>query len=92
METTLLNNLVKLFSIEDIEKHLVYSYIKSNSIEIGTDNFISQYLEGFSPVPKLINEITKIGITSIDEMSIAMELLIPAKDKKVNGAFLLLLT
>ena len=87
METTLLNNLVKLFSIEDIEKHLVYSYIKSNSIEIGRDNFISQYLDGFSPLPKLINEMTKIGITSIDEMSIAMELLIPTKDKKVNGAF-----
>lgn len=92
METTLLNNLVKLFSIEDIEKHLVYSYIKSNSIEIGRDNFISQYLDGFSPLPKLINEMTKIGITSIDEMSIAMELLIPTKDKKVNGAFLPQLT
>lgn len=91
MKTILLNNLVKCFSIEDIEKHLVYSYIKSNSLKIGTDDFISQYLDGFSPLPKLINEVTKIGITSIDEISIAMELLIPAKDKKVNGAFLLLL-
>ena len=87
MKTILLNNLVKCFSIEDIEKHLVYSYIKSNSLKIGTDDFISQYLDGFSPLPKLINEVTKIGITSIDEISIAMELLIPAKDKKVNGAF-----
>lgn len=87
METSLLNNLVKSFSIEDIEKHLVYSYIKSNSIEIGTDNFISQYLDGFNPLPKLTNEINKIEVASIDEMSIAMELLIPAEDKKVNGAF-----
>ncbi|MGP1436085.1 MAG: HsdM family class I SAM-dependent methyltransferase [Phocaeicola sp.] len=87
METLILNNLIKSFSIEDIEKHLVYSYIKSNSIEIGTDNFISQYLDGFTPCPKLTNEIDKIEIASIDDMSIAMELLIPTEDKKVNGAF-----
>ena len=86
METLVLNNLVKSFSIEDIEKHLVYSYIKSNSIEIGKDNFISQYLEGFNPCSKLINEINKIEIASIDDMSIAMELLIPAEEKKINGA------
>lgn len=87
METLILNNLIKSFSIEDIEKHLVYSYIKSNSIEIGTDNFISQYLDGFTPCSKLTNEIDKIEIASIDDMSIAMELLIPTEDKKVNGAF-----
>lgn len=87
METSLLNKLVKSFSIKDIEKHLVFSYVKRNSIDIGRDNFISQYLDGFKPLPRLMHEINKIGIISIDEMSVAMELLIPAADKKVNGAF-----
>ena len=87
METSLLNNLIKSFSIKDIEKHLVFSYVKRNSIDIGRDNFISQYLDGFKPLPRLMHEINKIGIISIDEMSVAMELLIPAADKKVNGAF-----
>lgn len=87
METSLLNSLVKSFSIENIEKHMVYSYIKSNSIEIGINDFISHYIEGFNPDAQLLKGINKIGITSIEEMSIAMELLIPAEDKKVNGAF-----
>ncbi len=66
---------------------MVYSYISNNSIEVGMNSFICQYLADFRPSSKLLEEVSGIGINSIDEMSIAMELLIPTEDKKVNGAF-----
>lgn len=87
MVSALLNSLIKSFSIADIEKNMIYSYIQNNSIKIEEDCFVDQYLEGFKPSPILLQEINKIGIVTIDDISIAMELLIPTKDKKVNGAF-----
>lgn len=87
MKTALLNSLIKLFSIEDIERHMVYSYVRNNSLIIEDGSFIGQYLEDFELSPILLNEINKIGIITIDDISIAMELLIPSTDKKVNGAF-----
>lgn len=87
METALLNSLLKSFSIEAIEKHMVYFYVKNNSLKIEEDCFIGQYLMDFKPSSRLLEEINRINITSIDDISIAMELLIPSEDKKVNGAF-----
>lgn len=87
MITASLNSLVKSFSIIDIEKHMVYSYIKNNSIKVERDCYISLYLKNFEPSSILLEEINKMGIITIDDISVAMELLIPSKDKKVNGAF-----
>lgn len=87
MDTTKLNQLTKDFSIEEIEKHIVYGYLKDNNINFINSHYVHNYLEGFEPKENLSRGVASIGISSIEEMASAMELLIPTEDKKVNGAF-----
>lgn len=87
MDTSKLSQLIKDFSIEQIEKHIVYRYLIDNKVNATESTFVSQYLEGFQPDNKLSKGVECIGISSIEEMASAMELLIPSEDKKVNGAF-----
>lgn len=87
MDTLKLNQLIKDFSIEEIEKHIVHYYIMNNKIDYAGNQFLCQYLNGFQPIAKIQKDVSIIGILTIEEMANAMELLIPSVDKKVNGAF-----
>lgn len=82
MDTSKLSQLIKDFSIEQIEKHIVYRYLIDNKVNATDSTFVSQYLEGFLPDDKLSKGVECIGISSIEEMASAMELLIPSEDKK----------
>ncbi|MDE5787578.1 MAG: SAM-dependent methyltransferase [Bacteroidaceae bacterium] len=87
MDTTKLNQLTKDFSIEEIEKHIVFDYLTDNNINFINSQYVNNYLDGFKPKDNLLRGIASIGISSIEEMASVMELLIPFEDKKVNGAF-----
>ena len=87
MDTLKLNQLIKDFPMEEIERHIVHYYIMSNKIDFTANRFLCQYLDGFQPNAKIQKEVSTIGILTIEEMANAMELLIPSADKKVNGAF-----
>lgn len=87
MDTSKLNQLIKNFPIEEIEKHIVHCYLMNNKIDYANCQFICQYLVGFQPNAKLPEMIADVGLITIEEMASAMELLIPSDDKKVNGAF-----
>lgn len=87
MDTTKLCQLIKDFSIEEIEKHIVYRYLIDNNVNIMNSLCVSHYLNEFQPKDCLLRRVASIGISSIEEMASAMELLIPSEDKKVNGAF-----
>ena len=87
MDTLKLNQLIKDFPMEEIERHIVHYYIMSNKIDFAANRFLCQYLDGFQPNAKIQKDVSTIGILTIEEMANAMELLIPSADKKVNGAF-----
>lgn len=87
MDTTRLTQLIKDFSIEEIEKHIVYCYLIGKNISIASAHLVSNYFDEFTPKDPLLKGVVSIGISSIEEMASAMELLIPSEDKKVNGAF-----
>lgn len=87
MERTALQKIVKCFDLEEIEKHIVYHFLRSNSIPIKGSEYISSYLDGFSVNLELLQLVEALGHNTIEEVAVDMELLIPENDKKLNGAF-----
>lgn len=87
MEKITLAQILHLSGIQDIEKHLAYSYIISKKIDILENDFLKSYFEGFVVNNSLLMRIQQLGHSTIEDISVDMELLIPTEDKKVNGAF-----
>lgn len=75
------------FSIDEIEKTLIYNFIQENRIDSSSSYYISTYLSNFVPNGKLLEDIRAIGHKKIEEIVVDMELLMPTEDKKTNGAF-----
>lgn len=87
MEKITLAQIVKSNDIQDIEKHLAYSFVVAQNINISKNKFLKKYFDGFVPNDTLLSQIKLLGHTTIGEISVDMELLIPGEDRKVNGAF-----
>lgn len=82
-----LPQLIKSNDIQDIEKHLAYSFVKAHSLNISKNKFLQEYFKDFVIGENLFTQIQQLNHNSIEDISIDMELLIPSEDKKVNGAF-----
>ncbi len=82
-----LSQLIKSNDIQDIEKHLAYSFVKAHSLNISKNKFLQEYFKDFVIGENLFAQIQQLNHNSIEDISIDMELLIPSEDKKVNGAF-----
>ncbi|MDE6271992.1 MAG: N-6 DNA methylase [Muribaculaceae bacterium] len=87
MNTNTLSNLIKQYSADDIEKSLVLHFIEVNNINFETSEYLSEYISNFTCNPILYSEVLNIGEYSIEELSVAFELLIPPSDRTLNGAF-----
>ncbi len=87
MNTNALNNIIKQYSILDIEKSLVLRYIEVNNINLECSQYVSEYISDFSPDHFLYSNVINLGDYSLEELSVAFELLIPPSDRILNGAF-----
>lgn len=81
--TALANN----YSVDNIEKNLIYNFVTENSIDYSQSCYITNYLYNFTPNEKLVSQIKKLNHKKIEEIVVDMELLMPSEDKKTNGAF-----
>lgn len=79
--------LTKKFSIEVIEKHLVSYFIEANNIRVPANSYIQEYLSDYKKSALIFDAISALNHTSVEQLSMDMELLIPTEDKKINGAF-----
>lgn len=87
MKEVSLNTLIKNFSVDEIEKNLIYNFIQENGIDYSQSAYISNYLLGFKPNETLVVNIRSLNHKKIEEIVVDMELLMPSEDKKTNGAF-----
>lgn len=87
MKELSLSTLVSKYQVEDIEKNIVYGFIANNNIDYAQSAYISSYLNGFIPNPELLQYLSYLNHNKIEEIVVDMELLMPAEDKKTNGAF-----
>ena len=88
MNQKVFSSIIASYKLEEIEKHLVYSYIKFLDIDYSECIFMNSYLnEDFLVNSDLCKEIVKLDCNSLKELERYLELLIPTNDRKINGAF-----
>ena len=85
----LINNLISHFRIEDIEKSLIQFFVLKNSIRVKKNKLISAALNDNNTKTIKINKLLNDSINkfTLNDLESAFELLIPVKDRKINGAF-----
>jgi len=74
------------YDIDKIEKHLILSFIQRNNIIYTDSSFICSLLH-FNIDYVLLDKIHQLPINNLKKLENYLELLIPEKDKKLNGAF-----
>lgn len=87
MNKGILNNLIKSFDVFDIERALVSQFCNANNLLLQSSPILNAYLADYNPIPALSYEVLSLGNYTIEELSVAFELLIPKKDRVLNGAF-----
>ena len=87
MEKKLFADVLKRYSIQDIEKHLFFLFLEQHSLLFSENRLLSEYFEGFEENESLLGKIKLLDVNSVEDLASTMELLIPDRDKKSNGAF-----
>jgi len=87
MDKNLINDLLNSHEINLIEKHLIYSFIKNNKLEASKSPILSKLLANFIIDSEIYSLVSSLNINELKVLENYLELLIPASDRKVNGAF-----
>lgn len=82
-----LTELIGKHNVEDIEKGIVANYLNVNAITKTGHPYFKSYLKGFSPSKELISDIESLQHSSLADLAVDLELLIPSEDRETNGAF-----
>lgn len=87
MNKGMLNQLLEIYGAESLESHLIYSYLVSNKLNFKTNDIILKTLHSFIKNDVLFNKILNLNISNVKKLENCLELIIPANDRKLNGAF-----
>lgn len=83
----LLNELLKTQDIKNLEKHLIYSFLTNLKLDYSKSPILSKYLKGFEKDAKLYFDTSSLDIQTVKDLENHLEIIIPEKDRKFNGAF-----
>lgn len=87
MKNISIKSLLKEYNPFDIEKALIVNLVRHNQYNLNIYPTLYEYVSSSNINQKLKDDIAALHHVSLDEIIIDMELLIPSKDKKTNGAF-----
>ena len=87
LQTKLLRSIIASFEFEKIEHHIFLSFVENQKIKYLNSPIISKYLAKFFKDNELYALVSSINIRTIKELENYLELLIPERDRKINGAF-----
>ncbi|MEA3444004.1 MAG: N-6 DNA methylase [Bacteroidota bacterium] len=83
----LIDELLKNYNIEIVEKHLVYLFIQNNNLNIQDSPIVAELLNNFNPQTEIFLILSSLEINELKLLENYLELLIPKNDRKINGAF-----
>jgi len=83
----IINQIIKDFKIDDIEKHLIYYYIIKFTLSLKKNSILIKYFKKFEINKNILERIEYLEIQTIKDLEKYLELLIPKDDRKLNGAF-----
>lgn len=87
MNKRLLKELLENQDITILEKHLIYSFLTNNKLNYSRSTILLKYLKDFEKDTKLYFDTSSLDIQTVKELENYLELFIPNKDRKLNGAF-----
>lgn len=84
MNKKAIKNVIGSHSTEDIAQYLIYEYAVSKGLNWENSPVLSSFFHSFDFRK---NKFNSLEINSLKELESHLELLIPEKDRKLNGAF-----
>ncbi|NWG27515.1 MAG: SAM-dependent DNA methyltransferase [Ignavibacteriaceae bacterium] len=87
MNKKLLKDLITTQDIKNLEKHLIFSFLRNINLDYSRSDLLKNYFTDFERDTKLYFDTSALNIDSVKELENYLELIIPEKDKKFNGAF-----
>ena len=87
MNKNMLITIIKTFSIDEVEMHLIYCYINKVKLNYLDSIILVKIFKEFVPNVDLIALCELVELNSLKDLENSLELLIPESDRKLNGAF-----
>jgi hypothetical protein len=84
---TQLQTWLKIYSLDILEQTLLQEYCASHALEWRKSTVLSTYFADNAYSPSLAKHLGLFSIDSLSELESCLELMIPAEDRKLNGAF-----
>lgn len=82
-----LNKLLLVFSINNIEQHLIYLFLRNNDLDYSSNKILFEYFKSFNLNEEILNKVSELSPINLKELESYLELMIPVSDRKFNGAF-----
>ncbi|OQX23339.1 MAG: DNA methyltransferase [Desulfobacteraceae bacterium IS3] len=82
-----ISNLMTIYDVSLIEKHLIHIFITRNNLQYKDSEIISELLSEFNIHPQIYSQLSSLEIINLKQLENYLELLIPQEDRKLNGAF-----
>lgn len=87
VKKAILNDLISNQDLTNLEKHLVCQYLNNKNLDSTKSPILTEYLKGFEQDTNLFFGVSTLEIETIKDLENHLELIIPTKDRKLNGAF-----
>lgn len=82
-----ITNLLKQYSWQTIEPHIIYFYLSERSLNYQKNELLNRYFSDFTKNEHIYKQIKELNIFDLKDLESILELLIPQSDKIINGAF-----
>jgi adenine-specific DNA-methyltransferase len=83
----ILNTLIKAHQPTLLEKHLIHSFLETNGLTRSKSQLLAYYFRDFTENTEISAGVASLKISSMKDLENGLELIIPAGDRKLNGAF-----
>ncbi len=82
-----LNQLAMRYGVPKLECHLLFSFLSQLALDYSRSPILADYLNGFQPDKRLMDATQRLLISSLKDLENHFELLIPQRDRQINGAY-----
>ena len=82
-----LNKLIATFSINNLEQHIIYLFLRNNKLDYSQNKILVEYFINFNLNEDILNKVSELSPNNLKELESYLELMIPVSDRKFNGAF-----
>jgi hypothetical protein len=87
VKKTILKRLIQTHDFSELEQHLVYSFLEKEKIDFAENLILTSFFKNFEINPQLSIAVSQLNISSIKLLENYLELIIPAGERKLNGAY-----